>query len=191
MTKKVIKSIFFDQFYDAINNKAKNVDTNKLIELADLIRPTKINSGKIIIVGNGGSAAIASHVAIDLTKAANIRSMNFNEASLLTCFSNDYGYENWVEQALDFYANSQDIVILISSSGQSKNILNAAIKAKEMGLPVITLSGFLDNNPLKNQGDINLWVNSSEYNVVETVHQSWLLSIVEFLIVNSNRLNKS
>ena len=182
MTKKVIKSIFFDQFYDAINNKAKNVDTNKLIELADLIRATKINSGKIIIVGNGGSAAIASHVAIDLTKAANIRSMNFNEASLLTCFSNDYGYENWVEQALDFYANSQDIVILISSSGQSKNIINAAIKAKSMKLPVITFSGFSAGNPLKQLGDINFWVDSPIYNIVESIHQMWLLSVVDYLI---------
>ena len=182
MTRKIEKPSFFDQFYDLINNKAKSIDSNKLIDLAKLIRTTKLNSGKVIIVGNGGSAAIASHVAIDLTKAANIRSINFNEASLLTCFSNDYGYENWVEKALDFYADNNDIVILISSSGQSKNIINGAMKAIEMKLPLITLTGFSAENPLNKLGDINFWVDSSTYNIVESIHQMWLLSVVDYLI---------
>ena len=103
MTRKIQKSNFFDQFYELINNKAKDIDTQKLIDLAELIKAIKLNSGKVIIVGNGGSAAISSHVSIDLTKAANIRSINFNEASLLTCFSNDYTYEKWVEKAIDFF----------------------------------------------------------------------------------------
>ena len=175
---------FFEDFYNLINSKANNIDFNKLVEMANLISNTKLNSGKIIIIGNGGSAAIASHVAIDLTKAANIRSINFNEASLLTCFANDYGYENWASNALNFYADSNDIAILISSSGQSKNIINAADKAKKIGLPIITLSGFLESNPLRKMGDVNLWVNSSEYNIVESVHQIWLLSIVDYLISN-------
>ena len=182
MTRKIEKTSFFDQFYDLINNKAKSIDSNKLIDLAKLIRTTKLNSGKVIIVGNGGSAAIASHVAIDLTKAANIRSINFNEASLLTCFSNDYGYENWVQQALDFYADKNDIIILVSSSGQSQNIINGAKKAVEMKLPLITLTGFSDDNPLNKLGDINFWVDSSTYNVVESVHQMWLLSVIDYLI---------
>ena len=177
-----MKSSFFEQFYEQINNKAKSVNSNKLIELAKLIRSTKLNSGKIIIVGNGGSAAIASHVAIDLTKAVNIRSINFNEASLLTCFSNDYGYENWVQQALDFYADKNDIIILVSSSGQSQNIINGAKKALAMKLPLITLTGFSDDNPLNKLGDINFWVDSSTYNVVESVHQKWLLSVIDYLI---------
>ena len=129
-----MKQNFFDHFYDLINIKAKSIDFNKLVEMANLIRNTKLNSGKIIIVGNGGSSAIASHVAIDLTKAANIRSINFNEASLLTCLSNDYGYESWVEKALDYYADNNDMVILISSSGQSKNIINGAKKAMNVNL---------------------------------------------------------
>ena len=173
---------FFYFFYDLINNKAKNIDFNKLAELANLIRNTKLNSGKSILIGNGGSAAIASHVSIDLTKAANIRSINFNEASLLTCFSNDYVYERWVEKALDFYADNNDIVILISSSGQSKNIINGAKKAVEMGIPLITLTGFSEDNPLNKLGDINFWADSSTYNIVESIHQMWLLSVVDYLI---------
>jgi D-sedoheptulose 7-phosphate isomerase len=182
MTRKIEKSSFFDQFYDLINTKAKNIDSRKFIDVAKLIRTTKFNSGKVIIIGNGGSAAISSHVSIDLTKAANIRSVNFNEASILTCLSNDYGYENWVEKALDFYADNNDIVILISSSGQSKNIINGAKKAVAMRLPLITLTGFSDDNPLNKLGDINFWVDSSTYNVVESVHQMWLLSVIDYLI---------
>ena len=175
---------FFDSYYKKINNKLIDVSSSSLIEAALLIENVEKTSGKVILVGNGGSASIASHVSIDFTKAANIRSINFNEASLLTCFANDYGYENWASNALNFYADSNDIAILISSSGQSKNIINAADKAKKIGLPIITLSGFLESNPLRKMGDVNLWVNSSEYNIVESVHQIWLLSIVEYLISN-------
>ena len=175
---------FFDHFYNQINTKAKDIDFNKLVEMANLIRSTERNSGKIILVGNGGSSAIASHVSIDLTKAASIRAINFNEASLLTCFSNDYGYESWVEKALDFYADSNDMVILISSSGQSKNMINGAKKAKYMGLKVITLTGFLSDNPLRNLGDVNLWVDSNAYNIVEMTHNIWLLSVIDYLIEN-------
>ena len=173
---------FFDSYYKKINNKLIDVSSSSLIEAALLIENIEKTSGKVILVGNGGSASIASHVSIDFTKAANIRSINFNEASLLTCFANDYGYENWASNALNFYADSNDIAILISSSGQSKNIINAAEKAKNIGLPIITLSGFLESNPLRKMGDVNLWVNSSEYNIVESVHQIWLLSIVDYLI---------
>ena len=74
--------------------------------------------------------------------------------------------------------------ILIASSGQSTNIINGAIKTKQMRLPLITLSGFLENNPLKEIGDINLWVDSEKYNIVESTHQAWLLSVVDYLIEN-------
>jgi len=163
------------------------VDLEKLKKAKDLITGASARGGKIILVGNGASAAIASHVAVDLTKAAGVRAINFNEADLITCFANDYGYEHWVEKALDFYADDKDVVILISSSGQSANIVNAALKAKAMGLQVITLSGFRQDNPLKKLGDINLWVDNSQYNTVETVHQAWLLALVDEIEAEKSR----
>ena len=175
---------FFNSYYKTVCDSIAEANSDILLSVSRSIREANDHSGKVIIVGNGGSAAIASHTSIDLTKAANIRSINFNESSLLTCLSNDYGYESWVEKALEFYADQNDILILISSSGQSKNIINGATKAKEMKLPLITLSGFTENNPLRSMGDINLWVASSNYNVVETTHQVWLLSIVDYLIEN-------
>jgi D-sedoheptulose 7-phosphate isomerase len=163
------------------------VDLGKLEKAKDLIGKVSAQSGKIIIAGNGASAAIASHVAVDLTKAAGIRAINFNEADLITCLANDYGYEHWIEKALDFYADPKDVVILISSSGQSANIVNAALKAKAMGLALITLSGFREDNSLKKLGDINCWVNSSQYNVVETVHQAWLLAVVDQIAAEKSK----
>lgn len=135
--------------------------------------------GKVILAGNGGSAAISSHVAVDLTKAAGVRATNFSDADMITCFSNDYGYEHWLENALNFYADKNDIVVLISSSGQSSNMVNAAKYAVNMGLDLVTLTGFSRDNPLKDLGQINLWVNSKMYNHIETVHQTWLLAVVD------------
>ena len=141
-----------------------------------------ISGGKIIFVGNGGSAAMASHLSVDLTKAAGIRAINFNEADLLTCFANDYGYEHWVARALEAYADINDAVVLISSSGKSPNIINGVAQARHMELPVITLSGFSSDNPLRKMGDVNFWCNSEAYNVVEMTHHVWLLAIVDYII---------
>ena len=83
---------------------------------------------------------------------------------------------------MEAYADPGDLAILISSSGNSQNILNAAEKANEMGLSVITVSGFLEDNPLRKLGDLNLWVDSTEYNIVEMTHHVWLVAIIDYLI---------
>ncbi|MBT5087208.1 MAG: SIS domain-containing protein, partial [Deltaproteobacteria bacterium] len=158
------------------------IDSAQLNQAALLVWETHQSGNKIILVGNGGSAAMASHVAVDFTKATGIRAINFNEADLITCFANDYGYEHWVAKALEAYADSGDLAILISSSGKSLNIINGAEKAKKIGLSVITVSGFLPDNPLRKLGDLNLWVNNSEYNIVEMTHHIWLVAIIDYLI---------
>ena len=125
---------------------------------------------------------MASHVAVDFTKQAGIRTVNFKEADLITCFANDYGYENWVARAIKFYGDGGDLSILISSSGSSANMLNAACTAKKLGMQVITFTGFDENNPLKQSGDLNFWVDSRAYNVVENTHQIWLLLVCGLII---------
>ena len=174
--------IFFKSYYKLLNSKLNSIDDRLLYDISILIKNVEKKLGKVILVGNGGSAAIASHLSIDLTKAAGIRAVNFNEGGLLTCFSNDYGYEKWAEMALEFYADKRDLLILISSSGQSKNIINGANKALSMKLPLITFSGFSSDNLLRKLGDINFWVDSSTYNIVESIHQMWMLSVVDYLI---------
>ena len=111
-----------------------------------------------------------------------IRSINFNESAFITAFANDYGYEEWVEKALGFHAKKGDTAILISSSGSSKNLVNAAIYARKNGINVITFTGFSDDNPLKSNGDINFWFNCRSYNIIEGIHQLWLLSVCDLII---------
>ena len=174
--------IFFTNYFNTLNKGLCNVDFLTLKDIVKMINKVSLNQKKIIVVGNGGSAAMASHVAVDFTKTAGIRCINFNEADLITCFANDYGYELWVEMALEFYADQGDLVVLISSSGKSPNIINGAKKAKAMDLSLITLSGFSAKNPLRGYGDINLWTDSTAYNIVEMTHHIWLLAIIDYLI---------
>ena len=138
---------------------------------------------KVIIFGNGGSAAIASHFSVDLTKNAKLRCLNFHDAALITCFANDYGFEHWIEKAIDFYGEEGDMLIVISSSGRSQNMLNAVNSARSANFSsVVTCSGFSEDNPLNKLGDVNLWVDSKAYNYVENTHQIWLLALVDLLI---------
>ena len=177
---------FFEEYFESIRKEISSVDTQKLIDISALIKAASDSEKKIILVGNGGSAAMASHVAVDLTKAAQVRAINFNEADLITCFANDYGFEQWVVEAIIAYADPGDLVILISSSGQSRNLINGALQARKMGLKVVTLSGFDEKNPLRKLGDIELWVNNSNYNIVEMTHHIWLVAIVDYIIAFKN-----
>ncbi len=176
---------FYEKFYIEINKLLSNSDTLSLEKIAKSLISANRNNKKIIIFGNGGSAAISSHVSVDLTKNAKIRSVNFNEADLLTCFSNDFGYKKVYSKSLEFYADAGDVVIIISSSGKSKNVLEAAKICKKKKLLLYTFTGFSKSNPLKKMGNINLWANSKAYNIIETIHQIWLLSIVDRIIGKS------
>ncbi len=172
---------YFPNYFETIAETINGIDPEALERAATMVRQAHDSGKKVILAGNGGSAAMASHVAVDLTKTAGIRAINFNEADLLTCFANDYGYEHWVARALEFYADPGDLAILISSSGASQNMLNGAEQASAMGLAVISLSGFSPDNPLRRLGDLNLWAASDSYNIVEMTHHVWLLAIVDYL----------
>lgn len=154
----------------------------RLVELRDRIVETQARGGKVIFAGNGGSAAIASHCAVDFSKTAGIRCINFNEADLITCLANDYGYEWWVEKALRLYADAGDLVVLISSSGRSPNILRAAEYARSRQLALVVLTGFDADNPLRALGDLSFWIDSRAYNVVEITHHVWLLAVCDMIV---------
>jgi D-sedoheptulose 7-phosphate isomerase len=126
--------------------------------------------GRTWLIGNGGSSAVASHLANDFSKNGGVRASAFTDASLLTCLSNDFGYETVYSKALEFQAQSDDGLIAISSSGKSPNIVMAVAQARRMGLWVATLSGFDQDNQLRTLGDINIYVNSMAYGFVELSH---------------------
>lgn len=129
------------------------------------------NGGSVYVIGNGGSAAVASHAVIDLVNVAKLRAFTLHEPSVLTCIVNDYGYENAYSRLLEHMARPGDVLIAISSSGRSMNIRNAAEQVVNNGGSVITLSGFLHDNPLRSLGDVNIWLDASDYGLVEIGHQ--------------------
>ena len=183
MEPKKFLASYLEDYSDLVKPNEETVE--KLAVVADLLKNVHSAGKKALIFGNGGSAAMASHFSVDLTKNAGLRCINCNEANLITCFANDYGFERWIEKAVDFYGDEGDLLIVISSSGSSENMLNgvkAARKGKFKG--IVTLSGFAEDNPLCQLGDINLWINSRAYNFVENIHQIWLLAIVDLIIGN-------
>ena len=125
---------------------------------------------KIIFVGNGGSASIASHMAIDYSKNAGLRAIAFNDAAALTCLGNDVGYDNVFGKQVELYGAAGDLLIAISSSGNSANIVNAALAARRGGIGVLTLSGFKPDNRLRKLGDVNFYVPNNLYGFVELSH---------------------
>jgi D-sedoheptulose 7-phosphate isomerase len=128
------------------------------------------SGNKIIFIGNGGSAGIASHLALDFSKNGGMRSLAFNDPSALTCLGNDLGYENVFAKQIEFHARPGDVLIAISSSGHSPNILAAVAAARARDCRVATYSGFKEGNGLRQTGDINFYVRSQEYGFVEVAH---------------------
>ena len=157
-------------------------NTKLLVQLKDMLTEMQTAGKKAIVMGNGASASIASHISTDLSKGAGIRTANFNDANLITALANDYGYENWMAKAIEIYADKGDVAILVSSSGNSQNVVNAAKTAKAKNMKIVTLSGFLPDNPLKQAGDLNLWVDSKAYNIIENVHMIWLTAVCDAII---------
>jgi len=142
-------------------------------------RETHAAGNKVMFVGNGGSAGIASHMAIDFSKCGGVRAIAFNDASSLTCLGNDLGYENVFAQPVSMLGRPGDLLVAISSSGRSPNILNAVDAARAGGCRVLTLSGFKADNPLRGKGDVNLYVPSSAYGFVEITHLALLHAVLD------------
>lgn len=165
--------------YKNILSKVENLDI--FYDRIKIFKKKK--KGKLILLGNGGSAAISSHIATDFTKASGIRAITFSDADMITCYSNDYGYENWMQEALRNYSEIEDIVILISSSGNSPSVVNAAKFCRKNKIYLITLTGFSKKNKLKKYGNINIWVNSNSYNVIEVAHLQILASAVDKFLI--------
>jgi len=135
-------------------------------------------TNKVILIGNGGSSAIASHIATDYSKNGGIRTIAFNDAPTLTCLGNDFGIDEIFAKQLEFYALPGDVVIIVSSSGHSGNILRAAGQAFSMGLELVTFSGMNPNNVLRQKGLLSFFVPAKDYGLVELAHLSLLHSIV-------------
>lgn len=152
--------------------------------ISRILRATNHSGGNVYMIGNGGSAAVASHIANDLCNVAELRSVCLLDHTALTCFANDYGYENVYSERLKRIARPQDVLLAISSSGESENIVRAARVMRGLGGTVISLSGFKPGNPLRSSGEINLWINSTDYGLVEIGHLFMLHHLVDHIRLN-------
>jgi D-sedoheptulose 7-phosphate isomerase len=141
-----------------------------MLRAIDLIVSETGAGRKVMFIGNGASAAISSHQSVDYWKTGGMRAVAFNDAALLTCISNDFGYPHVFEKPIEMFADPGDVLVAISSSGRSENILRGARKAREKSCHVITMSGFDLANPLRQLGDLNFYVPSKSYGHVEVSH---------------------
>jgi D-sedoheptulose 7-phosphate isomerase len=181
MTSKINE--FLDPYFDEYQKLAFNKELYKSLDtFQEIVLKVKSQNAKLIFAGNGASAAISAHGAVDFTKQAKVRGITFNEADLITCYANDFGYENWIAEAIKSYADNNDAVVLTSVSGESMNAVNAAKVAKGMGLQVITFTGREESNSLKSAGDLNFWVDSHAYNIVECIHMIWITTVIDVIV---------
>ena len=162
-------------FFESRNDEA-------ILNLRNSIANTFENNGRLIFMGNGASASLSSHAATDFTKQAKIPSIAFNDHNLVTALSNDYGYENWVSKAIEYYCKKNDMLIFISVSGESKNLINGIEYANKNNIKTASLTGSKQNNTIKINTDISLWVDSKAYNIVECIHTIWITLIIDMFV---------
>ena len=175
--------IFVEDYYNGLteltrsirvtDKEGKKIEFSHAIEkIGNLILSQADSRNKLMFIGNGASAAISSHMSTDFWKTCGIRAVAFNDSSLLTCLGNDYGFKHIFEKSIEMFADCGDILVAISSSGKSENIIRGVNSAKSKECSVITLSGFKEDNPLSAAGDFNLYVPAQEYGPVEVIHHS-------------------
>ena len=142
----------------------------------------KQKASQIFFIGNGGSAAIASHMVADFMKNGGMNTYSLYDNAAMTCMGNDYGYEYIFSKPLEFLMREDDLLVAISSSGNSKNIINAIQVAKEKKAEVITFTGFQPNNIASKLGDVNVYVPCEKYGIVESIHNLVLQQIVDSIM---------
>jgi D-sedoheptulose 7-phosphate isomerase len=175
--KSVIDSIA------AADGEGGPIDLDRGIEQAcHMVLALEKTRRKLMFIGNGASAAISSHMAADFLKNGEIETMAFNDGPLLTCIGNDYGYKHVFEKPIERVAHEGDLLIAISSSGNSENILLGVSAARSKRCEVITLSGFEEHNPLSSLGDLNFYVPSQKYGPVEVVHHAICHCILDMIV---------
>ena len=151
-------------------------------KLIDLFSRAKIEGKRVFFIGNGGSAAIASHMTADFMKNGGMKTYSLYDNSVTTCMGNDYGYEYVFSRPLELLANENDILTAISSSGNSQNIVNAIQAAQRKNMNVITFTGFKKENRISSMGIYNVHVPVEHYGMVESIHNLILQQIVDVIL---------
>ncbi len=181
---ETLKNILDKVEVTMLNNSAGSFTLSEAINclVIDFLIMVPLTDKRLMVVGNGGSAAIAIHTLADYANAGRFKTIDLFSPPLLTCMANDYGYENVFAKPIEILANSGDVLFAISSSGSSPNILKACQAAREKDCSVYTFSGFEPDNPLRSQGQINFYVPSNHYGFVELSHQILIHCILDLFV---------
>lgn len=178
---------YIDELITMVNNTEVALDASGRCDkymdsfgiLLDEFTVHKERRSQLFFIGNGGSSAIASHMTADFMKNGGMRTYSLYDNAMLTCMGNDYGYEYVFSKPLEYLLRSDDLLVAISSSGNSQNIINAINVAKSKNARVITFTGFKSDNKVKQMGDINVYVPCEKYGIVESIHNLILQQIVD------------
>lgn len=166
-----------------VRDKKKCADYSEGITLLlEKFTEHKKNGSSVFFIGNGGSSAIAGHMTADFMKNGGMKTYSLYDNAVTTCMGNDYGYEYIFSRPLEFLLNPGDLLVAISSSGNSRNICSAIETAGSRDVEVITFTGFRPDNQAKQMGAVNVYVPSEKYGIVESVHNLVLQQIVDLIM---------
>ncbi len=178
---ELIEKVECTEIWNGVYNKCP--DYNDGIELLmNAFTQYKEYGSQVFFIGNGGSSAIASHMTADYMKNGGLNTHSLYDNAVITCMGNDYGYEFIFSRPMELLVRKNDLVVAISSSGNSSNIIHAIETARSKGAGVITFTGFEPDNRVKQMGDINVYVPCKKYGIVESIHNLILQQIVDLIM---------
>ena len=181
-----------DDYAQRVNRGILSVDKTQFQKAFDVLCDAYLNGKKeVFICGNGGSLTMSDHFHCDHGKGTHFdakmkpRIQPLTNSSILTAIANDIGYDEVFSFQLNFKAKSDDILVAISASGNSPNIIRAITKAKELGMTVVAFVGF-DGGKAKELADIFLWVRENNYGIVEDCHQGFMHVLAQAIRMKYN-----
>lgn len=178
---ELIEKLENTEIWNGIIGKCDSYDEGMKL-LADTFTRYKEKQAQLFFIGNGGSSAIASHMTADFMKNGGMKTYSLYDNAVATCMGNDYGYAHIFSKPMEFLVREGDLVVAISSSGNSPNIINAIETAKQKKATVITLTGFRPDNKAKQMGDINIYIPCEKYGIVESIHNLILQQIADMIM---------
>lgn len=182
LEQKIAETKVYDSDGETLNGFEEGMK-----QLEAMFKAAKESGKRLFFIGNGGSAAIAIHMTADFLKNGGMKTVSMYDGAALTCLGNDYGFEYVFEKQIHRLGENNDLLVAISSSGNSPNIVRACSVAQETGMTVITFSGFDADNAIRKMGHLNLHVPIRHYGIVESIHNLILQEIVDMLHDQADR----
>lgn len=178
---ELIQTLEHIEIWSGTNSKYADYDEGITV-LLDTFSRHKRQGSQLFFIGNGGSSAIASHMTADFMKNGGMNTYSLYDHAVTTCMGNDYGYVYIFSRPMEFLVKEDDLLVAISSSGNSLNIINAIETARKKNAEIITFTGFESENKAKGMGDLNVYVPCMKYGIVESVHNLILQQIADMIM---------